>query len=120
MNSFIQIWSSLTDEKLIISDEFETKAEAVSYRDLFIKTLINRMNNDGFENLTSWFEKAFAIEIIQANSHPEIQTKEVYEAFSFLHGDVERVVEFMNHAFSAAEDLALQEEIEYMEANPSK
>lgn len=103
MNTYIQIRSILTDEKLIISDEFETNTEATSYRDLLLTHLIHRIRSESFENLSSWLEKSFVVEVIEVESHPDIFTKEIDEALTSIHEDVERVIDYMDHTFSEVE-----------------
>ena len=62
--------------------------------------LMSKSNLANLEELHTWFNNDFIIEIVEAEANEQIQTLTYDEAESNIWRDFARVLEFMEHTYS--------------------
>jgi hypothetical protein len=107
----IQTRSFESGESLIISDEFHHRSDAEQYMKGLVHMLMTKSNLSNLEELHTWFNDDFIIEIVEAEANEQIQTLAYDEAESNIWRDFARVLEFMEHTYSPDEEDSEKEEV---------
>ncbi len=76
-----------------------------------VHMLMTKSNLSNLEELHTWFNDDFIIEIVEAEANEQIQTLAYDEAESNIWRDFARVLEFMEHTYSPDEEDSEKEEV---------
>lgn len=74
-----------------------------------VHILITKTNRADLEELHTWFNDDFIIEIVEAEAIEQIQTLTFDEAEPMIWRDFERILEFMEHTYSSGDEEKISE-----------